>query len=203
MMQRTKPQPRDDLPFFSRERPSDGELDHQAGRERKRRPAPSQFDLVVTFENDQHARDALLALRRRGFGPDSAVLLTRGPMAQDEFELAVDELRAESYVAFAIVVATELVLGTLLGAIVGWLAGLFHFAPEIGPVWQPILIVGGVGFLCALVVAFFEFRRWRRDHLPSPAEAAVALRLRGRDAPDLLVRAQDVLTQFGGQREAG
>ena len=203
MLQRTKQPPKDEMPLFSRERPSDGQGEHQTGRERKRRPTPFQFDLVVTFDNDQLAREALLALRRQGFGPDQAVLLTRGPLAQDEFELAVDELRAESYMALAIVVVTELALGTLVGAVIGWLVGLFHFAPQVGPVWQPILIVGGIGLLCALVVAFFEYRRWQREHLPSPAEAAVALRLRGQDAPALLMRAQAVLTQFGGQREFG
>jgi hypothetical protein len=194
---------KDALPPYSRSKPGAGRRSREVGAGPPRRPAPSQFDLVVTFETDQQARDALLSLRREGFGPDEVVLLTRGPLAKDEFELATEELRTESYVALSIIVATELVLGTLLGAVVGWLAGLFRYAPQVGPVWQPILIFGAIGFICGLVVSFFEVRRWRRVHVPSPGEAAVALRLRGPGAPMRLARAQDVLQQLGGQQGAG
>lgn len=171
-------------------------------REAKRRPAPSQFDLIVTFADDQQARDALLALRRERFRSDQAVLLTRGPLGYDEFELATEALRAESYVALGIVIVTELAIGVLLGAVIGWLAGLFHFGPAVGPVWQPILIVAGVGLCSALVVAALDIRRWRRVHLPSPGAAAVALRLSGRDAPARLAKAQEVLAQFGGHQDS-
>lgn len=179
----------------------DGNQETAAPREGRLRPAPSQFDLVVTFADDQQARDALLALRRERFRSDQAVLLTPGPLGYDEFELATEALRAESYVALGIVIATELAVGALLGAVIGWLAGLFHFAPAVGPVWQPILIIAGIGFCSALVVAAFDIRRWRRVHLPSPGEAAVALRLRGRDAPSRLAKAQEVLAQFGGHQD--
>ena len=179
----------------------DGDQEAEARRLTKQRPAPSQFDLIVTFADDQQARDALLALRRARFRSDQAVLLTRGPLGFDEFELATEALRTESYVALGIVVATELAFGALLGAMIGWLAGLFHFAPAVGPVWQPILIVAAVGFCSALVVAAFDIRRWRRVHLPSPGTAAVALCLHGRDAPARLAQAQEVLAQFGGHQD--
>lgn len=197
-------QPRD-MPLFSRlqssARSSRDDRARQNGH--ARRPAPSQFDLLVTFTSDDQARDALLGLRRAGFGPDQAVLLTRGPLSQDELELAEDALRTESWVAYGIVVATELVLGIVLGAVIGWLIGLFHFQPQIGPVWQPILICAGIGLLLAIIVSFFEWRRWRNIHLPTPGEAAVALRFRGADAPTQLNLAQSVLERFGGQRETG
>lgn len=167
------------------------------------RATPSQFDLVVTFSSDEPARQALLSLREAGFGPDQAVLLTRGPLGQGEFELAVDELRAESWVAYGIVVATELTIGILAGSVVGWLIALFHNQPQIGPVWQPILICGFIGLLFGIVASLFEWRRWRSAHLPTPGQAAVALRLRGPSAPQQLQRAQLVLERFGGQRETG
>lgn len=166
-----------------------------------RRPPPSQFDLIVTFANDQQARDALLALRHERFRSDQAVLLTKGPLNQGEFELATEALRSESYIALAIIIITELAIGTLLGAIIGWLVGLFHFAPSIGPIWQPILVIAGLGFCSALVVALLDIRRWRRVHLPTPGEAAVALRLRGSDAAARLAHAQQVLNQFGGHQD--
>ena len=169
----------------------------------RRRPAPSQFDLVVTFSDEQQARDALLRLRHERFGPDQAVLLTPGPLHQDEFELAAEALRAESRVALGIVVATELATGALLGALIGWLAGLFHFAPVVGPVWQPILIIGAAGLLSGAVVAVLDVLRWRRARPANPGAAAIALRLRGRDAAPRLAQAQRVLGEAGGQQETG
>jgi hypothetical protein len=185
------------------QRPNKASRDHTAHNGHVPRPTPSQFDLVVTFATDDSARHALFSLREAGFGPDQAVLLTRGPLAQDEFELAVDDLRSESWTAFAIVVATELALGILLGCVIGWLVGLFRNEPAIGPVWQPLIVFGAAGFLTACVAAFFEWRRWRRVHVPTPGEAAVALRLRGPSAPQRLSLAQSVLEQYGGQRELG
>jgi hypothetical protein len=194
---------RKQMSLFPRPKPDNGSYALQARREIVRRPAPSQFDLIVTFANDEPAREALLALRREGFGPDQAVLLTPGPLAQDEFELASEVLRRESYLAFFIIAATEIITGMLLGASIGWVAGLFHFDPDIGPIWQPILIFGGIGLLCGVLVSVLDFRRWRRVHLPSPGQAAIALQLRRPDASTRLARAQAVLEQFGGQRELG
>lgn len=191
------------MPLFARSKPINGSYAVQARRDIVRRPAPSQFDLIVTFANDEPARESLLALRREGFGPDQAVLLTPGPLAQDEFELATEILRRESYLAFFIIAATEIITGILLGASVGWIAGLYHFEPEIGPIWQPILIFGSIGLLCGVLVSVLDFRRWRSVHLPTPGQAAIALRLRRPDASARLARAQAVLEQYGGQRTLG
>lgn len=199
-MQETR---REHVPFVSRLRPVNGNSKPQPARGVVRRPAPSEFDLIVTFASDEQAREALLALRREGFGPNQAVLLTRGPLAQDEFELATEILRRESYTAFAIIAVTEIIVGTLVGATIGWLIGLFLFQPAVGPIWQPILVAAGIGLLVGIVVTIFDFFRWRNVHLPSPGEAAIALRIRGGDAPVRLARAEAVLQQFGGQREAG
>jgi hypothetical protein len=193
------------MPLSARNRPKTNQpqRDRTAQNGHTPRLSPSQFDLIVTFSSDAVARQALLSLREAGFGPDQAVLLTRGPLAQDELELAVEDLRTESWLAFGIVVATELAIGILLGGVIGWLIGLFHYAPQVGPVWQPILIFGCIGFLLGLVGSVLEWRRWRRVHLPTPGEAAIALRLRGPSAPRQLGLAQSVLERFGGQRETG
>lgn len=199
-MQKAQQERRPLFPSLQRQQ-SNGSYKPTADRQ-QRRLAPSQFDLVITFEDDAQAREALLALRRERFGPDQAVLLTQGPLAQDEFELAEEELHAESVAALGITIGTEVVLGALGGAVVGWLAGLFVFAPRIGPVWIPMLIVALIGALCGAAVGLVEFRRWQTNQ-PGSGEAAIALRLRGATAPARLERAQHVLAEFGGQQETG
>jgi hypothetical protein len=200
-MQKAQQERRPLFPPLARQQ-SNGSYKPPAADRNQRRLAPSQFDLVITFEDDAQAREALLALRREHFGPDQAVLLTRGPLARDEYELAEEELRAESVAALGITIGTEVVLGAFVGAIVGWLAGLFWFAPQVGPVWIPILIVALIGALCGGAVGFVEFRRWQ-THQPGGGEAAIALRLRGATAPARLERAQRVLADYGGQQETG
>lgn len=167
-----------------------------------RRLSPSQYDLVVTFDDVAQAREALLALRRERFAPDQAVLLTRGPLAQGEFELVEEELYGDSVAALGVTVVTEIALGLLIGAVVGWLAGLFLFAPQVGPIWLPILIVACIGALCGAAVGLVEFRRWQ-NHTPGGGVAAIALRLHGATAPSRLAHAQEVLATFGGQQQSG
>lgn len=202
-MQGTQQSQPDHSRLHSRIWPAGTPTDHTRASQNghSRQHGASEFDLVVTFGIDAQARDALLSLRHAGFGPDQAVLLSRGPLGQDELQLAEQELRSESWIAFGIVVATELLIGILLGSVIGWLIGLFRNEPDVGAIWQPIFMCGIIGFVLALVVSVVEWRRWRRVHLPASGAAAVALRLRGPSAPRQLGLAQSVLEQFGGQSE--
>ncbi len=164
------------------------------------------FDLIVTFEEDARAREALMALRNEGFTPEEAILLepnqataTSDPFALDgNTRFSPEALAADRKIALAIIIATEVAVGAIFGAVVGWIVSLFLHAPEIGPVWVWMLPLGVLGAAAGAGVGAWEWKRWSRELKELPHETAIGLRFTGRQPADELQRARAILQQYGG-----
>ncbi len=84
------------------------------------RVSRERFDMIVTFNEETQARQALGELRRAGFGPEQALLLrpedaTSDLIAPDgQIRFPTAELVADRTVAIWIIFCTELVVGRWL-----------------------------------------------------------------------------------------
>ncbi len=165
-----------------------------------------RFDLVVTFEEDARAREALMALRSAGFTPEQAILLEpEGRASSDVFALdgwahvSPEELAADRKLAIAVIITTEVAVGIIAGAVVGWIISLFVHAPQIGPVWVWMLPLGVLGGALGAGVGTWEWRRWGRGEVKHLRhETAIGLRFTGDQPASELQRARAILEQYGG-----
>jgi hypothetical protein len=175
---------------------------HSSDKDRRR----SDFDMVVTFAEDARAREALMALRREGFTPEQAILLepetataSSDPFALDgKTRFPPDELVADRKIAIAILIATEVAVGTIAGAVVGWIVSLFLYSPQIGPVWAWMLGLGMLGAALGGVVGAWEWKHLSRELQPLRNQTAIGLRFTGRQPANELQRARAILEQYGG-----
>jgi hypothetical protein len=166
----------------------------------------ANFDLLVTFEDEPRAREALMALRREGFTTEQAMLLQpeSSQASSDPFSLdgtmrfSPDELAADRTIAITIIIATEVAVGAIAGAVVGWLVSLFLNAPEIGPLLGWMLGLGALGALAGAGLGSFEWKRWSRELEKLRRQAAIGLRFSGRHPADGLQRARTILERYGG-----
>jgi hypothetical protein len=166
----------------------------------------SRFDLIVTFEQNARAREALMALRSAGFTPEQATLLEPESAAAPPDLFAVngrtplspDELAADRKIALAIIISTEIAVGTIAGAVIGWLVSLFLYAPEIGPVWIWMLALGTLGAAAGAGVGAWEWKRWAREVQRLHHQTAIGLRFTGGQPATELQRARAILEQHGG-----
>jgi hypothetical protein len=165
-----------------------------------------RFDLVVTFEEDARAREALMALRSAGFTPEQAILLEPESAASSDLfavdgraHVSPDELAADRKLAIVIIITTEVAVGTIAGAVVGWIVSLFVHAPEIGPVWIWMLPLGALGAALGAGVGAWEWKRWWRGEVKALRhETAIGLRFPGGQPVTELQRARAILEQYGG-----
>jgi hypothetical protein len=162
--------------------------------------------MIVTFTEETQARQALGELRAAGFGPDQALLLRPeepSPSANlispdGQIKFPNSELVADRAVAIWIIISTELVVGALAGAVVGWLIALFLNAPNISPVWVWILSLGAVGAIAGLALGSLEWRKWKRQFDTLRQQVAIGMRFVGRNPASDIVRARTILEQHGG-----
>ncbi len=175
-------------------------------RHRSEQMPRARFDMIATFPEETQARRALADLRSAGFGPDQALLLhpeesspaSRLISPDGQVKMPTAELLADQAVAIWIIISTELVVGALAGAVVGWLVALFLNAPNIGPVWFWMLILGAVGAAAGIVLGVLEWRRWQRQLDTLRQQVAIGLRFSGHHPAADLARARAILEQHGG-----
>jgi hypothetical protein len=160
--------------------------------------------MIVTFSDEVQARQALNDLRRAGFGPDQALLLepeddSASLIAPDgHVQLPTAELVADRAIAIWIIICTEFAVGALAGALVGWIVALFLNAPEIGPVWIWMLILGGAGAVAGVGLGALEWRKWKRQLDTLRQQVAIGMRFAARNPANDMARARAILEQHGG-----
>jgi len=164
------------------------------------------FDMIATFVEEIQAREALAELRSAGFGPEQALLLRPeqpGPSGNQvsfdgQIKFSPDELVTDAVIAHWIIICVEFVVGAVAGAAVGWLVGLFLNAPEIGPVWYWMLILGAAGAVAGVALGSMEWKKWRSQNESLRKQVAIGLRFTGRNQGPEVVRARAILEQHGG-----
>ncbi|HEY7125472.1 MAG TPA: hypothetical protein VH540_16070 [Ktedonobacterales bacterium] len=165
-----------------------------------------RFDLMVTFAEDARAREALMALRSAGFTPEQAILLEpeSTPASSDPFavdgsaRVSPEGLAADRKLAIVVIITTEVAVGAIAGAVVGWIVSLFVHAPEIGPVWIWMLPLGALGAALGAGVGVWEWKCWWREVKVLRHETAIGLRFTGGRPASELQRARAILEQYGG-----
>jgi hypothetical protein len=177
---------------------------YDAARHSPERVSRERFDMIVTFSDETHARQALGELRRAGFGPEQALLLRPEDASSDliapdgQIRFPTAELVADRTVAIWIILCTELIVGAVAGAVIGWLIALFLNAPNIGPVWPWMLGLGAGGAAAGLALGSLEWRRWRQQIDILRKQVAIGLRFVGRNPATDIVQARAILEQHGG-----
>jgi hypothetical protein len=172
---------------------------HSSERESRHR-----FDMIVTFTDEAQARRALADLRDAGFGPDQALLLQPEDTSASliapggQISLSTPDLLADRAAAIWIIICTEFVVGALAGALVGWIVALFLNAPNIGPVWTWMLILGALGAGAGIALGALEWRKWQRQLETLPQQIAIGMRFGGRAPADEMARARPILERYGG-----
>lgn len=168
------------------------------------RVSRGRFDMIVTFSDETQARQALNDLRRAGFGPDQALLLEPEDSSASliapngHIQLPTTELVADRAIAVWIIICTEFAVGALAGALVGWLVALFLNAPDVGPVWIWMLILGAAGAVAGVGLGSLEWRKWKHQLDTLRQQVAIGMRFSGRSPTDDIVRARAILEQHGG-----
>lgn len=173
-------------------------------RQSSENPTRDRFDMLVTFQEEAQAREALGELRRAGFTPREALLLrpeepSSSPFSMDSpAQFSPRDLIADRAIAIWIIICTEFVVGALGGAVIGWVVALFLNAPNIRPVWPWMLILGAAGATLGILVGWWEWRRWARELERLKKQVAIGLRFSGRDLADQMRVARQILEQHGG-----
>lgn len=163
-----------------------------------------RFDMLVTFEEEVQAREALDELRRSGFTPREAILLRPEEPASSPFSMdgpvqfSPHELAADHTIAIWIIICTEFAVGALGGAVIGWVVALFLNAPNIGPVWAWMLILGVVGAGLGILLGSWEWRKWARELERLKKQTAIGLRFSEGSPADQMRVARQILEQHGG-----
>lgn len=160
--------------------------------------------MLVVFEEEVQAREALDELRRAGFTPREAILLrpeepSSSPFSMDApAQFSPRELVADRAIAIWIIICTEFAVGALGGAVIGWVIALFLNAPNIAPVWSWMLILGAVGALLGILLGSWEWRKWARELERLKKQTAIGLHFSGRNPADQMRVARQILEQHGG-----
>ncbi|HEY7348027.1 MAG TPA: hypothetical protein VH599_06870 [Ktedonobacterales bacterium] len=170
------------------------------------RMSRERLDMIAAFPDETQARQALADLRAAGFGPDQAILLRPeepSPSAHlispdGQIRLPTADLLSDQVVAIWIIVSTEFAVGALAGVVVGWLVALFLNAPNIGPLWFWMLILGAAGAAGGIVVGSLEWRAWKRRLDTLRQQAAIGMRFSRRSSDADIARARAILAQHGG-----
>jgi hypothetical protein len=162
--------------------------------------ARDRFDMVATFKEETRAREALGELRAIGFTPQEALLLrpedpaTANPFSTDgALTFSPKELIADRAIAIWIIICTELAVGAIAGALIGWLIALFVNAPSIFPVWFWMLIFGCIGAGLGILVGAWEWRKWSRELEELRQQVAIGLSFKGRDPAEQIRVARAIL----------
>ncbi|HEU5370589.1 MAG TPA: hypothetical protein VFU69_19100, partial [Ktedonobacterales bacterium] len=113
-------------------------------------------------------------------------------------QLPTTELVADRAIAVWIIICTEFAVGALAGALVGWLVALFLNAPDVGPVWIWMLILGAAGAVAGVGLGSLEWRKWKHQLDTLRQQVAIGMRFSGRSPTDDIVRARAILEQHGG-----
>ncbi len=164
------------------------------------------FDMIVTFTEDIQAREALAELRAAGFGPEQALLLlpeqsglSSGQVSFDgQIKFSPDELVTDAVIAHWIIICVEFVVGAVAGATIGWLVALFLNAPNIGPVWYWMLILGGAGAIGGLALGSLEWKKWRGQIEKLKKQVAIGMLFTGNNQGPEVALARAILEQHGG-----
>jgi len=162
--------------------------------------------MIVTFTEDTQAREALAELRAAGFGPEQALLLHPEEPPSPSNSISLDshikfsptELIADRVVAIWIIISTEFAVGALAGAVAGWLGALFLYAPDIGPVWFWMLILGAAGAAGGVALGALEWKKWKRELESLRQQVAIGMRFTGRSPAADIARARAILERHGG-----
>jgi hypothetical protein len=111
------------------------------------------FDLLTIYTNDEQAERALQELRNAGFTREEAVII-RGKM-----QIQALEIRERSSTIWGLIVA-EVIVGTVLGTLIGWITGLYLF-PLTAQLSTGSLLIGlGCGVVVGIAVGLIEWWRW-------------------------------------------
>ncbi len=164
-----------------------------------------RFDMIVTFKEEAQAQAALNELRNAGFGPQEAILL-RPEEASSPTPLAIDgymkfspkELIADRAIAIWIIICTEFAVGVLAGATLGWILTLFIHAPDIGPAWFWMLILGGAFGVGGILLGSWEWRKWTRQLEELRKQVAIGMRFSARNPAAEIQQALSILEHHGG-----
>ncbi|HEX6780086.1 MAG TPA: LapA family protein [Ktedonobacterales bacterium] len=167
--------------------------------------ARDRFDMIATFKEEARAREALGDLRAIGFTPQEALLLrpedsaAAHPFSPESATFSAKELVADRAIAIWIIICTELAVGAIAGALIGWLIALFVNAPAILPIWFWMLIFGCIGAGLGILVGVWEWRKWSRELEELRQQVAIGLRFKDRNPAEQIRIARAILEQHGGE----
>jgi hypothetical protein len=133
------------------------------------------FDLITIYASDEQAERALQELRNAGFTKEEAVII-RGNIQIEALE------RRERAIAIWGLILTEVIISTVLGTIIGWIAGLYLF-PLTPSLSTAALLIGlGCGGVVGIAVGLIEWWRWSNRRAVSDHRILIGVRVADQEA---------------------